>query len=385
MLLIYIAFFLLIAAIFIAIYKHFKVYTLFILLIICNSAYSQKVITMEKVNGVYRISCSVNGAKMKMVFDTGASAVSISESMANYLYDNDYITSNDILGSTKTQTADGSIHDNVVINIKDIEISGLHLKNVQALVSSSQNAPLLLGQTAIQKLGRISLNGNKLIIYDYEGDYSNEELDLLIEKAQQSYNDGYYYQTIDYLQKFLDYGELTTYGYYMLINSLMKTKRYDEAIKYGKEWEIRNKDDKKTYYTTMILAAIATSYDIKEDYRNSILYQEKSISVDIQLGNNPCIAYAQIALTYYAIKDYNASIDYSKKAFIGMLKEYNISEEEIRAQGCNNSNLGMVLYYYAKALYGKYDYTRGNYIMSLSAKCNYHKAIEYCYIYSINY
>ena len=110
---------------------------------------------MEKQNGVYKISCSVNGAKMKMIFDTGASMVSISQSMANFLYENDYISDSDILGKGTSRTADGSIVDNVVINLKDIEISGLHIKNVQATVISSQNAPLLLGQSAIQKLGRI--------------------------------------------------------------------------------------------------------------------------------------------------------------------------------------------------------------------------------------
>lgn len=83
--------------------------------------FSQKVIQMESQNGVYRISCSVNGAKMKMIFDTGASKVSLSESMANFLYDNGYISKEDVLGTSKTQTADGSIHDNVVINIKDID------------------------------------------------------------------------------------------------------------------------------------------------------------------------------------------------------------------------------------------------------------------------
>lgn len=349
------------------------------------SSIAQKVIQMERVNGVYKISCSVNGARMKMIFDTGASAVSLSESMANYLYENEYITDNDILGSAKTRTADGAIHDNVVINIKDIEISGLHLKNVHAVVSSSQNAPLLLGQTAIQKLGRISLNGNKLTIYDYKGDYSEEELDELIEKARQYYEEDNYYASADCLIKYLDYGELTTYGYYMLVNSLMKIKRYDEVIKYGKEWEIRNKNDELTYYSPIIVSAIATALDIQGDARNSILYQEKSASMDMRLGNNPCIAYAQIALTYYGINDYYSSIEYSKKALSGMYKEYNINEYEIRTRGCNNNNIGRVLYYYAMALYGKNDFPTGNYIMGLSAKCNYDDAIRYCYNFNISY
>ena len=152
-----------------------KILAILVLIISINGS-AQKVIQMENVNGVYRISCSINGAKMKMIFDTGASVVSLSESMANFLYDNDYITKEDILGKGKSTTADGSIHDNFIINIKDIEISGLHLKNVQAVVISSQNAPLLLGQSAIQKLGSITIEGNRLIINDAVSYISNSEL-----------------------------------------------------------------------------------------------------------------------------------------------------------------------------------------------------------------
>ncbi len=68
-----------------------------LILIISINGSAQKVIQMENIDGVYRISCSVNGAKMKMIFDTGASRVTLSESMATFLYDNDYISKEDIL------------------------------------------------------------------------------------------------------------------------------------------------------------------------------------------------------------------------------------------------------------------------------------------------
>ena len=153
------------------------------LLSLSLSIHAQKVIEMENANGVYKIACSVNGAKMKMIFDTGASTVSISQTMANFLYENDYISSEDIIGKGASQTADGSIVNNVVINLRDVDISGLHLKDVKATVLDSQNAPLLLGQTAIQKLGKISLNGNKLIINDYESDYNDEEIEQITNNA----------------------------------------------------------------------------------------------------------------------------------------------------------------------------------------------------------
>ena len=121
---------------------------------------------MEESNGVYKIPCIVNGARMKFIFDTGATSVSMSKQMANYLLENEYILKEDVISSGQSSIADGTIVDHVVINLRDIEISGLHLHNVKAVVLDSQNAPLLLGQSAIQKLGRFEINGNILKILD---------------------------------------------------------------------------------------------------------------------------------------------------------------------------------------------------------------------------
>ena len=141
-----------------------KKFLLLIILFFAISLSAQVTITMEQDGGVYKVPCKVNGAKMKFIFDTGAATVCLSETMAKYLLENDYITRDDILGSGKSQVADGRIVDHVRINIRDIEIAGLHINDIEASVVEGQNAPLLLGQTAIQKLGIVSIKGNKLII-----------------------------------------------------------------------------------------------------------------------------------------------------------------------------------------------------------------------------
>ena len=64
---------------------------------------------MEESNGVFKIPCEVNGLRMKFIFDTGASNVCLSLTEAKFMLENDYITSEDILGNSKAQIADGSI------------------------------------------------------------------------------------------------------------------------------------------------------------------------------------------------------------------------------------------------------------------------------------
>ena len=61
---------------------------LFILLffIDCACCFGQKVISMTKQNGVYTIPCSINGVKRSLVFDTGASSITISMQLAELLY-----------------------------------------------------------------------------------------------------------------------------------------------------------------------------------------------------------------------------------------------------------------------------------------------------------
>ena len=139
-------------------------FLLFFSFLFFSNTNAQRRILMEKDGGVYKVPCTVNGAKMKFVFDTGAAKVSLSLSMAQYLFENGYLEKEDIIGSSKASVASGEIVDNIDIIIRDIEISGLHLKNVHAWISKSLNAPLLLGQTAIQKLGPVTIDNNYLII-----------------------------------------------------------------------------------------------------------------------------------------------------------------------------------------------------------------------------
>lgn len=122
-------------------------------------------ICMEKSGGVYTLPCYVNGIKMKFIFDTGASNVCISLTEALFLYKNGYLEEADILGESKSVVADGSIVENMEINLHSIEVEGIMMTDVKAMVVKSIDAPLLLGQSAIQKLGKIELSGDSLFIY----------------------------------------------------------------------------------------------------------------------------------------------------------------------------------------------------------------------------
>ena len=296
------------------------------LLSLCTRA--QKVIQMEKEGGVYKISCTVNGARMKMIFDTGAAAVSLSMAMANYLYENDYIKKEDIVGKGKSQTADGTIVDHVVINLRDIEISELHIKNIKATVIAGQNAPLLLGQTAIQALGPVTIEGNKLIINNYKNKtLSEQEIDRLEKEADSFYENEQYYASADAYTKLNNYPGLTTLGVFRLINSCIHIGQYDKAIDYVIEWE--NGEDFSEAEEEMkscIYGIAAIACRSLEDYKSVITFMEKQITCQQKCGEEiNGIDFDNIADAYMKLGNKDASIQYRKKAINKLLSEAGFS------------------------------------------------------------
>ena len=108
-----------------SIYKY--LFSLVVSLAVSIQANSQTVIQMEKDGGVYKIPCEINGLRLKLIFDTGASNVCISESIALMMLENGYLTRADIKGSSSSVVADGRIVENTKINIKTlIPLQGLH-------------------------------------------------------------------------------------------------------------------------------------------------------------------------------------------------------------------------------------------------------------------
>lgn len=127
-------------------------------------------IQMKKMpGGTYEVPCSINGLPLKFIFDTGASDVTISSVEANFMLKNDYLAIKDFKGSRKYLTADGNISEGALICIREVKVGDAVLKNIDASVVKNQKAPLLLGQSAIERFGSVTIDNaeSKLIIRHY--------------------------------------------------------------------------------------------------------------------------------------------------------------------------------------------------------------------------
>lgn len=102
--------------------------------------------------GVKIVAVKLNGLGVDMIFDTGCSMTLISMAEAEYLYQKGSLSKEDILGTTQSVIADGSIIENAVINLREVIIDDkLVCTNVTATVSSNVAAPLLLGNEILDR------------------------------------------------------------------------------------------------------------------------------------------------------------------------------------------------------------------------------------------
>ena len=117
-------------------------------------------IIMKKDCGVYLIPIIVNGLNLDFIFDTGASNISISAAEATVMVRQGKITDDDIIGKAQITDANGDISVGTVILLRRVQIGDIVLENVEATVVDNSQAPLLLGQTALAKFGKVTIDYN---------------------------------------------------------------------------------------------------------------------------------------------------------------------------------------------------------------------------------
>ncbi len=125
-----------------------------------------EVAMVRKPGGTFEIPCDINGLPLQMIFDTGASDVTISSVEANFMLKNGYLLEKDVKGKRYYQVANGDISEGTVITLREVKVGDVILHNVDASVVKSQKAPLLLGQSAMERFGTITIDNinNKLLI-----------------------------------------------------------------------------------------------------------------------------------------------------------------------------------------------------------------------------
>lgn len=279
-----------------------KTLVLLILLSLTVKANAQTVIKMKKDGGVSVIPCKVNGLNLNFIFDTGAGDVSISMTEASFMLKNDYLSTNDIKGSQNYQDANGNISEGLKVILKEVEIAGLKLFNVEASIVKNLKAPLLLGQSAISKLGKIQLDlqSNTLTILDGKSSYNfSVEEDI---KAKFTIGQNYDGGTVFYID------DTGSHGLIVLDKPIWATTdravgSWNEAIKacnhLGDDWRLPSKDELNLLRIKKSVLKRKMKYNSNGDpigddvngiyWSSTECYNDSAWNVDISNGEITCL------------------------------------------------------------------------------------------------
>lgn len=119
---------------------------------------------------MYSLQGDVNGLQLRFIFDTGASLVTLSGVEADFMLKNGYLDERDFGSGTNFRTASGQICEGTHVILREVSLGGQTLKNVRATVIRNQNAPLLLGQSLMKRLGDFYVDNKKGVIrFNREG------------------------------------------------------------------------------------------------------------------------------------------------------------------------------------------------------------------------
>jgi aspartyl protease family protein len=121
---------------------------------------------IKSESGLIEVPVVLNGVlKINFIFDSGASEVSISPDVALTLIRAGTITESDFLQDQIYTFADGSKAQSKRFLIKKLVIGDQTLTNIEASISKSIEAPMLIGQNVMNKLGSVTIDyDNQLLI-----------------------------------------------------------------------------------------------------------------------------------------------------------------------------------------------------------------------------
>ncbi len=296
---------------------------------------------MKNENGVYTTPCTVNGLKLSFIFDTGASNVAISLSEAIFMLKNGYLNKEDLHGSSYSQIANGDIIENTTVTLKELEIGGIKLYNIDAIIIHEISASLLLGQSAINKLGKIQIEGDELVILNADSPSSIKacvEAQRLIIEGEKYLNDGLYTLSADNYQKAYDLCPVTMncYNTMLLGYSYFSSNNYPLAIKYLEKSANCMSDSQNLM---VIYSKLGPAYKETSNYSLATLNIQKALSY-AKKYEDKSLYNSILGHIYISQENYSEAIIYLEKSIEDYLKSISATTNDVMRGKVKDKVLG---------------------------------------------
>jgi clan AA aspartic protease (TIGR02281 family) len=265
-------------------------------------------IEMKKIGRSYQIPCKVNGLDLNFILDTGADNVSISLSEAINMINKGLLNKNDLLKTEYYRLANGEVVEGTKVILRTLVVGGLTLRNIEAAIIHTDNAPLLFGQSALERFGKVTIDykNNKLHISEVKEIYVNPKESAISHFMEGNWKQslGNYFGAIDEYSKAIQLNPLFFEAYYNRGLAKYEVDSYTSAIDdYMKAIEIYPS------YSDVYNGLSAAKFML-EDYRGAIIACNKGIEV----YKKNTVAYINRGRAKVNIGDINGAINDFNKA-----------------------------------------------------------------------
>ncbi|MDO9150797.1 MAG: retropepsin-like aspartic protease [Methylotenera sp.] len=105
---------------------------------------ASSVVLKRGLDGHYRTEALINGTKVKVLVDTGATGVAISQSIADKL-------NLKSIHAVRTNTANGE-SIGYMVRLNSVQIGGVHANNVAAMIAPGLDGDILLGMSFLGRM-----------------------------------------------------------------------------------------------------------------------------------------------------------------------------------------------------------------------------------------
>ena len=327
-----------------------------LMLLSCPGLGAQTVILLhEAEDGRLMMDAAVNGVGVKTYYTPDNWYASMSSTTYLFLYENGYIAPAEVNGMTTVKMPGGKDVKAASFVIRELKIGRLLVRNLPAFVITKQNVPLIVGNSAFDCFGTVSVEGLDLIIDDrFPEDFASSDASdpapevapvpeedpalALGKDAEAALAAKDYVRAAEDFGRLQELGVLTLYSEYQYAMVLNILRRNDDCITLTRRWLDDNEGKAPTLDYWM--------YDALGD-----CYARK--------GDKP------------------AAIRYYEEAVAAYCRMFNVTEKDIRRSQFKDETLGYTLYDLAMQ-YAATDMGQCRYYCTLAAKSGNAAAIDFC-------
>ena len=153
-------------------------FLMFIWLLSVNLVFSQSITIIKTPSGLYEVPVTINGKiTFNFIFDSGASKMYIAPDVFKTLRIRGGLDSSDYRRILIVSYAQGKKDTCKVYNLKSITIGGKTINNIEAAVSNSASANILLGQNVLSQFGKYYFDPEKnTLIF---GDFPSQAIEYI--------------------------------------------------------------------------------------------------------------------------------------------------------------------------------------------------------------